>query len=58
MTFQEEARQLMMVRIGFEKRPETIRRIPRNQLKPGYINRIFSCDIEFLKVSKERWTWY
>lgn len=45
-----EDKQLLLVRIGFEGRSETIKRIPRSQLKPGYINRLFNCDVEFLKV--------
>ena len=51
MVHQEYDKSLLMVRIGYEKRPETIKRVPRSQLKPGYINRLFGCDIEFLKVN-------
>jgi hypothetical protein len=43
-------KQLLLVRIGFEGRPESIRKLPRDQLKPGYINRMFQTDVEFLKV--------
>ena len=43
-------RDLMNVRVGFQGRPSSIRKVPRNRLKPGHINRMFDCDVEFLVV--------
>ena len=42
---------LMSVRVGFEGKPDSIRKIKRTKLKPGFLNKIFDTDVEYLQVT-------
>lgn len=41
---------LTVVRVGLRDKPESIRKIKRNKMKPCFINKYFDCDAEFLQV--------
>lgn len=45
---------MTVVRIGKAGDPSTIRKLKRAKLKPGFINRVFDTDVDFLRVGP-RW---